>query len=400
MSHSSSDQPQSGAAGVPDPEAKLASGTPEPDANLTSGTPDSAAKPSPGTLDSATKLTSGQRAGRSPVQISLGSAVVAIFVIFPLVITDPTATTIAFYALAFMVAASAWNVFSGYTGYLALGHAVFFGTGGYALALLCQDLHVAGGWPSFALLPLCGIIAALIAIPVGLVALRTRRHTFVVVTIAIFFIFQLAATNVGFTGGTSGLFEPLPPFSGANYNTPFYYVALVILALTVLVSWLVRRSRFGLQLLAIRDDEDRALGLGVKTRRLKLSAFMISAFFVGAIGGLYFEFIGQVFPNTAFDPLFDLSIALMAFFGGLGTLIGPLFGALVLESLQQYLTLSFSSDATYLIAYGVLFLAVILIMPRGVIPEVSDFLRRRRLRAKVADGNGEQQLAGVAGATR
>ncbi len=177
-------------------------------------------------------------------------------------------------------------------------------------------------------------------------------------------------------------------------------MALVILALTVLVSWLVRRSRFGLQLLAIRDDEDRALGLGVKTRRLKLSAFTISAFFVGMIGGLYFEFIGQVFPNTAFDPLFDLSIALMAFFGGLGTLIGPLLGALVLESLQQYLTLSFSSNATYLIAYGVLFLAVILIMPRGVVPEVSDFLRRRRLRAKAADGNGEQQLAGVAGATR
>ena len=266
MSHTGSDQPQSGAAGVPDPATRL-----------TSDVPDSAAKPAPGTLDSATNPASGQRAGRSPVQISLGSAVIAIFLIFPVVITDPTATTIAFYALAFMVAASAWNVFSGYTGYLALGHAVFFGTGGYALALLCQGLHVGGGWPSFALLPLCGIIAALIAIPVGLVCLRTRRHTFVVVTIAIFFIFQLAATNVGFTGGTSGLFEPLPPFSGANYNTPFYYVALVILALTVLVSWLVRRSRFGLQLLAIRDDEDRALGLGVKTRRLKLSAFMISA---------------------------------------------------------------------------------------------------------------------------
>jgi branched-chain amino acid transport system permease protein len=299
-----------------------------------------------------------------------------------------------------MVAACAWNVFSGYSGYLALGHAVFFGSGGYALALLCQDLGVGGGWPSFALLPLCGIIAALIAIPVGLVALRTRRHTFVVVTIAIFFIFQLVATNVGFTGGTSGLYLPLPPFSGSGFNPPFYYVALVILAVTILVSWLVRRSRFGLQLLAIRDDEDRALGLGVKTRRLKLSAFVISGFFVGMIGGLYFDYIGQVFPNTAYDPLFDLAIALMAFFGGLGTLTGPLLGALVLESLQQYLNLSFSNSAVYLIAYGVLFLAVILIMPRGVVPEVSDFLRRRRERAAVTKNEGEQQLAGVAGATR
>ncbi len=369
------------------------SNRPQESAGSVSGAPAGAAP------DTATTLASGQRAGRAPVQLGLWAAVVAIFVLFPVLFTDPTTTGIAFYALVFMIAACAWNVFSGYTGYLALGHAVFFGSGGYALALLCQDLGVGGGWPSFALLPLCGITAALIAIPVGLVALRTRRHTFVVVTIAIFFIFQLAATNLGFTGGTSGLNMPLPPFSGANFNTPFYYVALIILVLTIVVSWVVRRSRFGLQLLAIRDDEDRALGLGVKTRRLKLSAFVISAFFVGMAGALYFDFIGQVYPNTAYDPLFDLAIALMAFFGGLGTLVGPLFGALVLESLQQYLTLSFSSNATYLIAYGVLFLVVILIMPRGVVPEVSDFLRRRRPKPSVA-GEGEPQLPGVAGVTR
>ncbi len=346
--------------------------------------------------DSVSKVASGQRAGRSPVQVGLWAVVIAVFLLFPVAITDPAATSIAFFALVFMVAASAWNVFSGYTGYLALGHAVFFGSGGYALALLCQGLNVGGGWPSFALLPLCGIIAALIAVPVGFVALRTRRHTFVVVTIAIFFIFQLAATNVGFTGGTSGLFLPLPPFSGANFNTPFYYVALMILVLTIVVSWLVRRSRFGLQLLAIRDDEDRALGLGVKTRRLKLSAFMISAFFVGMVGGLYFDFIGQVFPQYAYDPLFDLSIALMAFFGGLGTLIGPLFGAMVLESVQQYLNLSFSNSAIYLIAYGVLFLGVILIMPRGVVPAVAELIERRRMRG-VSTSEPQEQLTGVAG---
>lgn len=355
---------------------------------------------------SATQLTgtTGGRqtraSGRSPLQVGGWALIALIFVAFPLVITDPTTTTIAFFTLVFMVAATSWNIFSGYTGYLALGHAIFFGSGGYALALLCQQLGVGGGWPSFALLPLCGLIAVLIAVPVGLIALRTRRHTFVVVTIAIFFIFQLVSYNVGFTGGTSGLFLPAPPFSGRAFNTPFYYVALTILVLTVAGSWLTRRSRFGLQLLAVRDDEDRALGLGVKTRRLKLSAFMLSAFFVGMIGGLYFDFIGQIFPNTAYDPLFDLSIALMAFFGGMGTLVGPLLGALVLESLQQYLTLSFSSNATYLIAYGVLFLVVILLMPRGVVPELGDLLRRRRLRAGAAPGEAEQPLSGVAEVTR
>ncbi|MGH2928607.1 MAG: branched-chain amino acid ABC transporter permease, partial [Solirubrobacteraceae bacterium] len=274
------------------------------------------------------------------------AVVVAVFLLFPVVVTDPAATSIAVFALVFAVAASAWNIFSGYSGYLALGHAVFFGSGGYAVALAAQDWHVPGGWTVFALLPFGGVVAALVAIPFGLVALRTRRHTFVVVTIAIFFIFQLAAFNLGFTGGTSGLTLPFAPFSSANYNQPFYYVALAVLALTLVVSWSVRRSRFGLQLLAIRDDEDRALGLGVRTRRVKLSAFMLSAFPVGMVGGLYFYFVGQIYPQFAYDPLFDLSIALMAFLGGLGTIVGPLMGALVLESLQQYLTQTFSSNAT------------------------------------------------------
>jgi branched-chain amino acid transport system permease protein len=335
------------------------------------------------------------------LSLGLVAMVAVVFVAFPLLVTDPTTTSIAFFALVFMVSASAWNIFSGYSGYLALGHAVFFGTGGYAVAVAARDWHVAGGWPVFALLLFGGLVAGLIAIPVGLVALRTRRHTFVVVTIAIFFIFQLAAFNLGFTGGTSGILLPLAPFSAANFNTPFYYVALVILILTVLTSWLVRRSRFGLQLLAVRDDEDRALGLGVKTRRIKLAAFVMSAVPVGLVGGLYFDFVGQIYPQFAFDPLFDLSIALMAFLGGLGTIIGPLLGALVLESLQQYLTQTFSSNATYLIAYGILFLAVILVMPRGVVPGVSALLERRRAKAALSasaerDANVPSGVAGAA----
>ena len=279
---------------------------------------------------------------------------------------------------------------------------MFFGAGGYAVALAAKDWHVAGGWLVFALLPFGGLVAGVIAIPIGLVALRTRRHTFVVVTIAIFFIFQLAAFNLGFTGGTSGLTFPFAPFSAANYNQPFYYVALIILVLTVVISWAVRRSRFGLQLLAIRDDEDRALGLGVKTRRIKLTAFMISAIPVGMVGGLYFYFVGQIYPQFGFDPLFDITIALMGFMGGLGTIVGPLLGALVLESLQQYLTQTFSGNGVYLIAYGVLFLAVILVLPRGVVPGVSAWMARRRAAAQRSrtDGRDAQVTADTAGATR
>jgi branched-chain amino acid transport system permease protein len=340
-----------------------------------------------------------RRAGALAVIVGVGF----VFATFPALITkDPTATSIAVFALIFMVATTAWNIFSGYSGYLALGHAVFFGCGGYAVALAARDWHFKGGWDVFALLPFGGLIAAAVAVPVGLIALRTRRHTFVVVTIAIFFIFQLAAFNFSFTGGTSGILLPLAPFTPANYNQPFYYVALVILVLTIVLSWGVRRSRFGLQLLAIRDDEDRARGMGVKTGRVKLAAFVISAFPVGMVGGLYFYFLGQIFPQFAFDPLFDVSLALMAFLGGIGTLFGPPLGALVLESLQQYLTQSFSGTGTYLIAYGVLFLAVILLLPRGVIPTITQLIRKRRARsAKQSDTTSEPAVrSGVAGVAR
>jgi branched-chain amino acid transport system permease protein len=321
---------------------------------------------------------------------------------FPLVITDPTATTISVYCVIFMTATSAWNIFSGYSGYLALGHAVFFGSGGYAVALAAHDWHFKGGWDVFGLLPFAGLVAAALAVPVGLIALRTRRHTFVVVTIAIFFIFQLAAFNLGFTGGTSGMELPFAPFSPANYNLPFYYVGAIILVLTVLVSWGVRRSRFGLQLLAIRDDEDRARGLGVKAARVKLSAFVLSAIPVGMVGGLYFYFLGQVFPQFAYDPLFDISLALMGFLGGLGTLVGPLFGAAVLEALQQYFTQSFSGTGTYLIIYGGLFLAVILLLPRGVVPGIAQLVASRRARARdrSAEANDPAVRSGIAGVTR
>jgi branched-chain amino acid transport system permease protein len=325
------------------------------------------------------------------VLISIG-----VFVVFPLVFSDATVSSIAVFTLIFMVATSSWNTFSGFSGYLALGHAAFFGTGGYAVALAARDWHVPGGWSVFALLPFGGLIAGLAAIPVGLVALRTRRHTFVVVTIAIFFIFQLAAFNLSFTGGTSGIQLPIAPFAPNTYNLPFYYVALAILILTVAFSWAVRRSRFGLQLLAIRDDEDRALGLGVKVGRVKLASFVMSAIPVGMVGGLYVYFIGQVFPQFAFDPLFDVSIALMGFLGGLGTLVGPLVGALVLEALQQYFTLTFSAAGLYLIVYGVLFLVVILLLPRGVVPSLRELLVYWRGRA--ARRSAEDATVGVAGA--
>ncbi len=297
------------------------------------------------------------------------AALLLVFSAFPLVFSNPAVTAIAIFALVFAVAATGWNIFSGYTGYIALGHAAYFGVGAYTITILSIDWKLPGGYAPFLLLPMAGLVAAIFAVPLGWIALRTRRHTFVVITVATFFILQLMAYNLkGLTNGSTGLSLPVPDWSGDFFNLPFYYVSLLMLLVALGVSWWIRNSKYGLGLLAIRDDEDRALGLGIKTEPFKLVAFVISAFFVGMAGAMYVYFIGSVYPPTAFDALFDLAIALMAFLGGLGTLAGPILGALVLESAQQYFTLQFGASGYYLIIYGVLFLVIILLMPEGIIP--------------------------------
>jgi branched-chain amino acid transport system permease protein len=304
----------------------------------------------------------------------------AALIAFPQVFSSPAITTVAFFTIIYAAAATGWNIFSGYTGYIALGHAAYFGVGSYAMALLCKAWAIPGGYLPFLLLPLTGLIAAAFSMPLGWIALRTRKHAFIVITIAIFFIMQLLAFNLrSITKGSSGLSLPIPTdWSGNFFNMPFYYVALALLLIALAVSWWIRNSKYGLGLLAIRDDEDRALGLGVKTGRYKLVAFIISAFFVGMVGALHAYFIESIFPAFAFDPLFDVAVALMSFLGGLGTLSGPLLGAFILEPTQQYFTIQFSQNGFYLIIYGVLFLVIILLLPEGIIPTLRKQWTKRR----------------------
>jgi branched-chain amino acid transport system permease protein len=282
-------------------------------------------------------------------------------------------TQVGVLVLMYVGAAVGWNIFSGFTGYISLGAAVFFGTGVYTVAIITHHLGLVGG-DVFWLYPLGGLMAAVAAVPFGLIALRVRRHTFVVVTIAVFFIFQLMAYNFSWTGGAAGIIPVFLNWNEATVYNPFYYTAMLIAVVAAVLAWAIWGSRFGLQLRAIRDDEDRARGLGVRTMRVKLTAFMISAFIIGTLGGLYFYFQSDALPQYAFNPFFDLTIALMAFLGGFGTLAGPIFGALLLEPYlgwaQQQVTNAYVAE----IVLGVLFLIVIILVPRGILPTTGEKL--------------------------
>jgi branched-chain amino acid transport system permease protein len=315
-------------------------------------------------------------------------------VAFPFVFSNPAVTSIAMFTLIYLGATSSWNMFSGFTGYMALGNAVFYGSGAYFFANITTHLNLGGGIGLFAWVPVAGIFAGLVALPVGWLALRTRRHTFVVITIAIFFIFQLLAYNfTSLTNGSAGMQVPSPPWGADTYNNYFYMAALVVALFAIGLAWLVRRSSFGLELLAIRDDEDRALGLGVHTTRIKLATFMLTGMVTGMCGAIYAYYLGSVYPPFAFEAIFDVTIALMAFLGGLGTVTGPIIGALLIEPAQQYLTLKFTSGGIALIMFGALFLIVIRYLPEGVVPSLTELIRKRMRTKALAVAEAKQGVS-------
>ena len=310
-------------------------------------------------------------------------ALLIIAVAFPQVLTNPATVNYGVYAMIFVTVASAWGIFSGNSGYISIGHAVFFGSGAYALGIMAHAWNVSPVG-TFALLPLVAVVGAVIAAIVGIIALRVRRHTFIVITIGIFFIFQLMATNFGFTGGSNGLSPPFLPWSNAEVTTNFYYMALAAAVAAVAIAVVIRRSRFGLQLRAIRDDEDRARGLGVKTMRVKLASLVISGTITALIGAIWFYFVGNVQPDTGYDPLFDLLVVLMAFLGGYGTVAGPVLGALIIEPGQLWLYTKSSNNYLSEIILGGVFLVFVLFVPRGIIPTGTEWITRLRTRGRPA----------------
>src|SRR5437868_9797502 len=297
-------------------------------------------------------------------------ALLILVLVFPVLISpNNVVTDMAVFTLIYAMAATGWNIFSGYTGYISIGHAVYFGGGAYTMVLACQYWNIPGGYRPFLLLPLVGLVAGTFAIPLGFIALRVRKYAFAVTTIALMFIFQLLAYNLrGITNGSLGLYLPPPPWSSDIIDLPFYYVTFPLLLMSIGVSWRIRHSKYGLGLLAIRDDEDRALGLGVKTGPYKLVAYVVSTIFVGMAGGMFVYFVGTIFPQFVFDPIVDVNLTTIAFLGGLGTLPGTLIGAVLVVPLQQWLTLQFGGSSLNLILFGTFLLVVLIVLPRGIVP--------------------------------
>ena len=260
----------------------------------------------------------------------------------------------------FATLAQALNIIAGYTGYPAFGNVVFFGLGAYCTAVLMARHGVA-----FPLACAGGVgLAMLLALIVGPPLLRLRGHYFAIGTLALNEAVRAVVENLGFAGGGQGLSVPLPAGSAEASGALFYYLFLASMALSLLVTWVVARSRFGYGLRAIRDEEEAAASLGVHATRSKTAAWVISAALTGLAGGIWAYWIGYIDPSSAFDMAVAVKLFVIALLGGMGTLAGPIIGAFFIELATTVVWSNFLTYHTGIL--GLIIIAVVLFLPGGL----------------------------------
>ena len=278
--------------------------------------------------------------------------------------------------------ATSWNILSGYAGYFSFGHAAFFGAGVYTTATLTATFNV----PFLSSLPAAGLVAALLGSVIAAVVFRVRGvrgELFGLLTLAVTFVLSTIALNTRLDGGP-GVFlaaVPVPALFGTPATT-LYHLALGVAFVSVFAALAIYRSRWGMGLFAIRDDEDVAEVLGVPTYRYKLAAFALSCFIAGLIGGIHAMFVTYVTVAETFAVGLAVDAIMMAALGGTRFWYGPALGAVIVTTLTQSL-IGGESAVLNRALIGAILIAVIVFLPNGV---AGGFRRRARRAAGAAAG--------------
>ncbi len=262
----------------------------------------------------------------------------------------------------------AWNILGGYGGQLSFGHALFFGVGAYAQALGQLNL----GLNPWLVLPMAIALGALVGVAVGGLTFRygLKGSYFALVTLAFAEVFRILALSASFTGGGVGLMVPLQEGVanmqfGSRRGYIYLLLAFVLLALLV-TAWL-RHSRFGAYLQAVRDNEDAARAIGVNPLRVKLGGIALSAAFMSVAGAFYVQVFQYIDPGIAFGSAVSVEGLVGAIVGGMGTLWGPLLGAVTLHALADLTRNLFGElPGISMVIYGVVLILIVMFMPRGI----------------------------------
>jgi branched-chain amino acid transport system permease protein len=276
--------------------------------------------------------------------------------------------------LMWIAMTSSWNILGGYTGYISLGHNVFFGVGGYVAGMLLIEL----GWSPFVTAPLAGLFAMGLGLLAGLITYRTHGPSFIISTIALLLVVTLLMDNWSYLGGSSGMSLPLPGYEVSWLKVPFYYAMLVCALGAMWLGYKVAHSKFGLALRAIASDEVKAEAAGINTRKFKVMAFALSAFFPGAVGAIWGYSLAYLRPVIFLLIAIAARMVLMVIVGGRGTVAGPVIGAMLIVLLDETSVTLFGATELNLVITGALMVVTLLFFPLGIVGSLRD---RNRLPA-------------------
>lgn len=279
--------------------------------------------------------------------------VVAAWVV-PWLTKNSSLLNLLFLIFLFIALSQSWNILAGFVGQISLGHAAFFGIG----ALVMRTLWL-NGMPFFVAMVIAGIVAAMFALIVGIPTFRLRGAYFSIGTLALAEALRITIGNI------LPNITTMPVNVIARYDlSERYYVALTIALATMLTTFFLLRSRLSLGLLAIREDEVAAQATGVRPAAHKLAASGISSFFAGLAGATFAFHQASYYPAAAFSPSWSFDPLLITFVGGVGTLVGPVVGALFFVVVREQLALTLGN--LNIIIFGVLFIIVVLALPGGL----------------------------------
>ena len=261
------------------------------------------------------------------------------------------------FTMMYVVLALSWNIISGYTGYISFGHVLFYGVGSYASAILVADY----GWNWLPTLVVSAVVGVIIAIVLGYPVLRLKGPYFAIAMLGAAESFRILVTVWdGLTHGGEGISLP-----NVENSVATYFAMMVLMVVTIIVSYWIGHSRFGVRLNAIREDEVAAAANGINTTLYKMAAFALSAIFPAIAGAIQANKTLYIDPETEFFILITVTMKLMAMLGGKGTVIGPIIGAILLYSIQEVVWVQVPQ--AHLIAFGVFLILVARYMPRGIV---------------------------------
>jgi branched-chain amino acid transport system permease protein len=298
----------------------------------------------------------------------LGPALLLALALVPFLVASEFWLTFWMMALLFAALGQSWNVLGGYGGQFSFGHSLFFGLGAYGTALL-QIRHGVPAWPAAVIAVLIAVLAGA-AIGALVFRYKLRGSYFALVTLAFAEVARILAASFDYTGGGFGLLIPLRP-DPANFQFAdrrlYYGLAWALVAISILVALWLERSRFGAQLMAIRENEAAAQALGVHPLRTKTIALALSAALAGAAGILYIQIFLFADSHIAFGPAMSVEALLVPIIGGLGTAFGPLLGAVVLHALGEVAKQATGgAPGLNLVLYGVLLVLILRFLPNGL----------------------------------